>query len=166
MQTLSLAEENELLHRELEHVVIELETLRATHAILRSEYAREHVLAEELAYLRAQCAQLRADRDTQRSISRQAITDMYLGATTRITTALSAAAEVTPARHIFENHITAEKTKGTECSILLTPLRDSASVTVSTTCGHIFDTIAFTTWNATHTECPVCRTPITLTYIF
>lgn len=160
METPSLSEENTLLRQELQHVATEMDILRATHAILRSEYAREHVLADELVRTRILCTQLRAD---QRNMARQAITDMYLGAT-RITAALSAT--VTPARHIFENHIAAEKAKGTECAILLTPLKDSASVTVSTTCGHIFDTAAFTTWHTMHTECAVCRTPVTSTYVF
>jgi hypothetical protein len=168
METLSLEEENTLLRHELRRVEIELETLRATHAILRSEYAREHVLAEELIHLRAQYAQVRAEL---RSVARQSIASMYL----EVTEALRAVEveaereeeeEAAPARHIFENHVAAEKAKGSECAILLTPLKDSASVTVSTTCGHIFDTAAFTTWNTTNTECPVCRTPVTSTYIF
>lgn len=172
METLSLEEENTLLRHELRRVEIELETLRATHAILRSEYAREHVLAEELIHLRAQCAQLRAEL---RGVARQAIANMYLEVTEALR-AVEAEAEAEeeeeeeeeaiPARHIFENHVATEKAKGSECAILLTPLKDSASVTVSTTCGHIFDTAAFMTWNTTNTECPVCRTPVTSTYIF
>lgn len=166
METLSLEEENTLLRHELRRAEIELETLRATHAILRSEYAREHVLAEELIHLRAQCAQLRAEL---RGVARQAITDMYLEVTEALRAAEAEGEEeedAVPARHIFENHVATEKAKGSECAILLAPLKDSASVTVSTTCGHIFDTAAFMTWNTTNTECPVCRTPVTSTYIF
>ena len=71
-----------------------------------------------------------------------------------------------PARFIYENHVTAEKAKGTECPILMSPLQTCPSVTVSTTCGHIFDTGAFATWNNTHKKCPVCRVPVESTYIF
>ena len=70
-----------------------------------------------------------------------------------------------PARFIYENHVTAEKTKGTKCPILMSPLQTCTSVTVSTTCGHIFDTGAFATWNNTHKKCPVCRVPVESTYI-
>ena len=162
METLSLEEENTLLRHELRRAKIELETLRAKHAILRSEYAREHVLAEELIYLRAQCAQLRAEL---RGVARQAIADMYLEVTEALRVVeeegdAEAEAETIPARRIFENHVLTEKAKGTECPILLCPLHECASVTVSTTCGHIFDAESFISWNKTHMDCPVCRVPV------
>jgi len=166
METLSLEEENTLLRHELRRAKIELETLRAKHAILRSEYAREHVLAEELIHLRAQYAQLRAEL---RGVARQSIASMYLEVTEALRAAeeerdaeaeTEAETETIPARRIFENHVATEKAKGTECPILLCPLHECASVTVSSTCGHIFDAESFLLWNKTHMDCPVCRVPV------
>ena len=108
---------------------------------IRSEKARLESHSVLIAHLRKECARLRTERNALRS------------------------AAVIP-KFILENHVAAEKAKGAECPMLMVPLSECRSVTVSTVCGHIFDTEAFKTWNRDHRECAVCRTQIGDTAVF
>jgi hypothetical protein len=126
-------------------------SLTAENTLLRSGL---EIFADELEALRLECARLRSERDTY--AARVAANERaYHRATTTITPV---------ARFVFENHVNAEKAKGTDCPILLSPLSECASVTVSTTCGHVFDTTAFKMWNKSH--CPVCRASVSATHTF
>ena len=134
----SLSEENTLLRRGLEIFASELEQVRSENARLEAE----RVLSHELTHLRAECARLRKERNAARH--KPAVASIP--------------------RFILENHVSAEKAKRTECPMLMVPLSECRSVTVSTVCGHIFDTEAFKTWNRDH--CAVCRTQIGETAVF
>ena len=67
---------------------------------------------------------------------------------------------------VYQNHVHMERSKGTECSITLTPLTDMPSVAVNPTCGHIFEPAALTSWITSCREkgeiplCPTCRIAI------
>ena len=119
------------------------------------------IFAAELETLRVECARLRAERDAHQRNSQEAISRMWKAQQKTASTSATA-----PPRFVFENHVVAEKTKGTDCPILMSPLSDCGSVTVSTTCGHIFDTAAFKVWNKDHKECPVCRVCVGSTHVF
>ena len=129
----------------------QMTSLTEENTILRSGL---QIFADELEAMRTECTRLRLERDTY--AARVAANERAAHRT--ITTT------VTTARFAFENHVNAEKAKGMDCPILLSPLSDCASVTVSTTCGHAFDTTAFKMWNKGH--CPVCRAPVSVTHTF
>jgi hypothetical protein len=126
----SLSEENLILRQGLQIFASEMEQIRAENARLE---------AHNVANLQAECARLRAERNTA-------------------IRALRAKTPTVVPRYILENHVAAEKAKRTDCPILMVPLSECDSVTVSTACGHIFDTDAFKTWSKDHRECAVCRT--------
>ncbi len=131
----SLSEENLILRQGLQIFASEMEQIRAENARLEAEAA----VAHNVANLQAECARLRAERNTA-------------------IRALRAKTPTVVPRYILENHVAAEKAKRTDCPILMVPLSECDSVTVSTVCGHIFDTDAFKTWSKDHRECAVCRT--------
>jgi hypothetical protein len=59
-------------------------------------------------------------------------------------------------KYVYENHVIAEKGKGTECPISMTALSEIKLITV-TNCFHIFDAESFNDWYKTNKKCPVCR---------
>ena len=65
---------------------------------------------------------------------------------------------------VYENHVKAEISKGSECPITMTPLASCKVVNVSMNCGHIYENKAIVAWtNVTGSEnakCPSCRAPI------
>jgi hypothetical protein len=65
-------------------------------------------------------------------------------------------------KYVYENHVIAEKSKGTECPISMTPLSEITLITV-TNCFHIFDTPSFNDWYKTNKKCPVCRVCVEFT---
>lgn len=62
---------------------------------------------------------------------------------------------------VYENHVSAEQAKGTQCPITMTDLKDCEAITLIKDCFHIFDKNALAQWFTTHDECPTCRTKIT-----
>jgi hypothetical protein len=62
---------------------------------------------------------------------------------------------------VYENHVSAEQAKGTQCPITMTELRDCNAITLIKDCFHIFDKTALAQWFTTHDDCPTCRTKIT-----
>ena len=62
---------------------------------------------------------------------------------------------------VYENHVSAEQAKGTQCPITMTDLKDCEAISLIKDCFHIFDKNALAQWFTTHDECPTCRTKIT-----
>jgi len=65
---------------------------------------------------------------------------------------------------VYSNHAKVELDKGTECPITMVPLSSCKRVSVSMSCGHIYESKAITAWTnvtgAHDAKCPTCRTPI------
>ena len=62
---------------------------------------------------------------------------------------------------VYENHLFAEQSKGTQCAITMTELIDCEAVALLKDCFHIFEKNALMQWYHTNQICPTCRTPIT-----
>lgn len=62
---------------------------------------------------------------------------------------------------VYENHLFAEQSKGTQCAITMTELKDCEAVALLKDCFHIFEKNALMQWYHTNQICPTCRTPIT-----
>jgi len=67
-------------------------------------------------------------------------------------------------KYVYENHVMAEKSKGTDCPISMTPLSELKSVTV-VNCFHIFDSDSLSSWIKTNNNCPICRNKIISTIV-
>ena len=62
---------------------------------------------------------------------------------------------------VYENHLFAEQSKGTQCAITMTDLKECSEVALIKDCFHIFDKHALLQWHKKNQVCPSCRTAIT-----
>ena len=62
---------------------------------------------------------------------------------------------------VYENHLFAEQSKGTQCAITMTELIDCDAIALLKDCFHIFEKNALMQWYDTNQICPTCRAPVT-----